>query len=124
MPGSKSQSLAHKLLKGAFLAGLGMVTYLSLKAGTGKHIAGFADKIEHASAYACLGLIGMSAFRHQELRLAGFLFGWGTLMEIGQRFVPMRSPDFADLVANLSGIVLAWLVLRLASILRPTPQPQ
>jgi len=47
--------------------------------------------------------------------VAGFLFGWGILMEIGQIFVPMRSPEFADLLANLSGILLAWLVFRFSS---------
>ena len=124
MPGSISQSLADKLLKGAFLAGLTTVTYLSLKIGTGEHRPGISDKIKHAAAYAILGLIGMRAFRRHEAHLAGFLFVWGVLMEIGQSFVPMRSPEFADLLANLSGILLAWLVVRFASKRETATQPK
>jgi VanZ family protein len=57
----------------------------------------------------------MFAFRRRSRSIASFLFAWGILMEICQGFVPLRSPEFADTLANLLGIILAWGIYHLAT---------
>jgi len=115
MPGPSSPSLADPLLKVAFVAGLVLLTWLSLNEGTPGPIPGASDKFKHASAYAVLGITGMFAFRRRSRSIASFLFAWGILMEICQGFVPLRSPEFADTLANLLGIILAWGIYHLAT---------
>jgi VanZ family protein len=112
MPVLRSQSPADLPLKLVFLTVLAAVTWLSLAAGAPPPPPGISDKIKHTSAYTVLGITGLLAFSKHPGRLAGFLLGWGILMEIGQKFVPGRSPEAADVLANLLGIALAWFVMR------------
>jgi VanZ family protein len=122
MPGPRISSNASSFLKVAFVAALCVVSYLSLVPGTQLPKPGINDKIQHGSAYAVLALIGLVAFPGRPRALAAFLVAWGALMEIGQSFAPNRSPEFADLIANSTGVAIAWIVFLLAGrILSPGP---
>jgi VanZ family protein len=120
MPGSRPQSPVDIFLKVAFLVVLVAITYLSLKPGTNPPDPGISDKIQHALAYAAAGLIGLSAFSRRRWTIAALLLSWGILMEIGQSYVPMRSSEAADVLANLTGISLAMGTIHLSRRLRPT----
>ena len=70
----------------------------------------WSDKLLHGVAYA--GLMGWFAqiFRHDLTRLilvVGFI-GLGVSIEFLQALTPKRSFDVLDMIANTSGIVLAW----------------
>lgn len=67
---------------------------------------GIRDKVLHASAYGIGAIMVMHGFLGERVRLLLLVFAWGVLMEIGQRFVPGRSFEFADMLANGIGIVI------------------
>jgi hypothetical protein len=62
-----------------------------------------SDKVEHAVAYAALGLLGgMSAERTIWRTILG-LAAFGLLLELLQTFSPGRSPDALDAAADIIG---------------------
>ncbi len=73
------------------------------------------DKLEHASYFFLTGLIAVRAGRFGErwsrgktavfLVLSAVL--WGCLDEIHQSFVPYRSIEIGDVLADTAGVVLA-----------------
>lgn len=77
------------------------------------------DKLDHAAAFAALGLVGVLALRPAGGGLAwllGLLAALGALIEWLQSFVPSRQADFGDLVADVAGalvgVMLGWLLRR------------
>ncbi|HQR46079.1 MAG TPA: VanZ family protein [Thermoanaerobaculia bacterium] len=83
------------------------------------------DKLEHAGYLFLTGLLAVRAARFGEgwsrrrtasvLLLAALV--WGSLDELHQSFVPMRSVEFADVLADTAGVVLAvifgeWILRR------------
>ena len=76
------------------------------------------DKLEHASYFFLTGLAAVRAARFGErwsrgktavfLVLSGVL--WGCLDEIHQSFVPYRSVEIGDILADTMGVALAVLV--------------
>jgi VanZ family protein len=109
MPGASSQPSLNRFLKPAFGLGLACVTYLSLAPGSPFPSPGHLDKVKHATAYALLAAVGMLAYRRRHRSVAAFLLGWGILMEFSQRLVPHRTFDWLDIVANCTGLLLAWV---------------
>ncbi|MBX7195358.1 MAG: VanZ family protein [Sandaracinaceae bacterium] len=88
------------------------------------------DKGVHALEYGVLGfLVAHACLRsfphHARPRVALFaiLCGvlWGVLDEIHQAFVPGRSADVLDLVADSVGVTLGTLARAIARVLRPRP---
>jgi VanZ family protein len=73
------------------------------------------DKLEHAGYLFLTALLALRAARFGEgwsrartavfLVLCGLL--WGSLDELHQSYVPMRSVEFADVLADTAGVVLA-----------------
>jgi len=73
------------------------------------------DKLEHAAFFFLTGLAAVRAARFGErwsrtktavfLVLAAFL--WGCLDEIHQSFVPYRSVEMVDVLADTAGVALA-----------------
>jgi len=73
------------------------------------------DKLEHAGYFFLTGLLAVRAARFGEgwsrtktavlLVLSAIL--WGCLDEIHQSFVPMRSVEIADMLADTAGVMLA-----------------
>ena len=84
------------------------------------------DKIAHAGIYFVLCMLGRRAFHHQERSpwlkerslLAALLLAvvYGALDEVHQMYVPGRSPDIYDVLADSLGASLfvawAWLSAR------------
>lgn len=80
------------------------------------------DKAQHAIAFALMA--GTAAFAwpgHWRAAAAGLL-AYGALVEIGQAFIPGRSCDAADLLADgvgvAAGLAAVHLLRRLLSSLR------
>jgi VanZ family protein len=105
-------------------------TYLSAQSrlpGLGIDIP-HLDKLEHAAYFFLTGLLAVRAARFGEgwgrgktavfLLLCAVL--WGCLDEIHQSFVPMRSVEIADVLADTAGVALAVafgeVILRLARL--------
>jgi len=104
--------LAHGRLwlgLGALLVALVMVgSLISVPAPVGRVMA--HDKLVHLIAYATLMAWFSQLFRHDLTRLLlglGFIV-LGILMELLQGMVPSRRFEFVDMVANSSGVLLAW----------------
>lgn len=70
------------------------------------------DKVLHSSAHFCL-CAWFFPLNHQHLpsRVLVFSITLGVAIEILQGFVPGRQPDIWDLVANISGAFLAYLLM-------------
>jgi VanZ family protein len=91
------------------------------------------DKGVHVVEYGVLGFLVTHAClrtfaRHPRVRVALFaiLAGvlWGVLDEIHQAFVPGRSADLLDIVADSVGVTLGTLLRLLAHHLRTRLRPQ
>lgn len=68
------------------------------------------DKVLHTLAYACLMGWFAQIYRHDltRLLLAIVLTGMGIGIEFIQAMVPHRQFDLLDMIANTSGVALAW----------------
>ena len=74
-----------------------------------------SDKIIHAVGY-CLLLISCDLAYRTSNKLYGkvaFIFTFSLTMEVLQHFVPNRNFSFLDLLANLTGLSVGYLILRL-----------
>jgi len=69
-----------------------------------------ADKLEHALAYSLLMLWFCQVYRQRSARmvLAVLLLGMGIMIEYIQRETGYRSFDYADMLANSTGVVVGW----------------
>lgn len=70
------------------------------------------DKLNHASAFAALALCVVRAHAAPAWRIAASLLGYGVLIEIVQTFVPGRSGEAADLLADAVGMAAGLLLAR------------
>lgn len=86
------------------------IVYLSLKSPSGE--IKLNDKIGHLLAYSVLTInAGLLVAKNKWLFVAILAFALSALLEYLQGFVPGRSVDWKDLVANASGVVIGLLVL-------------
>ena len=73
-----------------------------------------SDKLQHAFAYAVLmGWFGQ-LYQRPMMRL-GYAFSFvlmGVVLEFAQGLSGQRTYELADMLANTSGVLLAWIVLR------------
>ena len=81
----------------------------------------FNDKILHFSGYLLLAILPVLGLRRKinALMGAGSMVLLGLLLEIGQNFVPGRTPELADEVANSLGVACGVV---LAYPFRPPPE--
>jgi VanZ family protein len=91
--------------------GLGTITIvvLSLLPATDLPDLGLSDKLEHAAAYglvAALGALGWAGHARARVVLSASLVGLGIALELLQSFVPGRTTDPVDALANLAGTLL------------------
>jgi len=65
-----------------------------------------SDKILHFTAYVLLAGLAMLGFRRPQYALmaASSMALLGMFLEFGQHFVPGRTPDVADELANIIGV--------------------
>lgn len=78
------------------------------------------DKVLHGCAYAVLAFVPAIGLRWQLAVVAVVLAELGGIgLELAQRWVPGRSCDFYDVLANTAGLAcgssIAWLFIRLAA---------
>lgn len=69
----------------------------------------FLDKILHLGAYVCAGL-WFRGLTSQTKKLLIALTLFGVSMEVGQYFIPTRSFELLDMVANFTGVSIGILV--------------
>lgn len=102
-----------------FWGGVGIITVASVLPGETMPPIDLWDKAQHAVTYAAvaaLGGAGFGAARARWLAALG-LVTLGGLLEVAQIYVPGRSGDFGDGVANAIGVVAGivaagWLMGR------------
>lgn len=99
------------LARTAFVLVLLGIILLSLEPGTFPPRPRWNDKYQHALAYAVAGVTGFLAFPARRRRVGWSLVALGGVLELGQAFVPNRSSEFADLLANALGVGTAWGLL-------------
>jgi len=93
----------------AFATGVASVAILSLLPARSLPSFGISDKLEHFVAYALLALVGGFAFPSQQATtlLFAFLSALAISLEVGQWFVPGRSPETVDAIAGGLGACMA-----------------
>ena len=99
------------LVQLSFVAVIVGITYLSLSPAP--KLMASNDKVGHFIAYGTLMLnLGVLTVENRKhLLISGlFAFVYGGLMEFGQYFVPGRSVSGLDLLANIGGVVLGYLL--------------
>ena len=73
-----------------------------------------ADKVVHGIIYFYLAYLGfLCKYKLSDLSLAIFVFIFGLLIEIIHLFHPYRFFEYFDLLANLIGVTIALLLIRL-----------
>lgn len=73
------------------------------------------DKLLHFLCFAYLTLIfKLTQFIQQDFWLYVIVLAYGILIEIVQMYIPYRSFEFFDILADLMGIFCASLLLKLA----------
>lgn len=77
------------------------------------------DKLDHFAAFGALAFVAVLGFGwHARLRIALALLGYGVLIEFVQAFIPTRTAEAMDVLADGVGITLGLaatrLILRLA----------
>ena len=105
----------RRLLRIAFYAAAALVAALSLAPAATLPATSIGDKMEHAIAYAVLGLLGAASSVRDAMRTILGLAAFGLIIEGLQTFSPGRSPDLLDAVADAIGAGLgcaAAIVLR------------
>lgn len=70
------------------------------------------DKLQHAGAYLVLMFWFAQVYRGTvpRMRTIAALIGMGIAIELLQGLTTWRSADALDVVANVSGVLLGWLV--------------
>ncbi len=90
-----------------------VVSYLALTPVPPPSIDFGWDRLNHVLAFSALGFsasLSCPASRRVRVLLLFMLFGYGGLIEVLQQFVPGRACEWADLFADLVGIVLGALM--------------
>jgi VanZ family protein len=90
------------------------IAYLSLKAPAGGIEIKVNDKIGHLLAYVVLTInTGLLFPKNKWVFVAFSAFAFSALLEYLQGFVPGRSVDWKDLIANASGVLIGVTILLL-----------
>ena len=85
---------------------------------TFKNLSFDADKAVHGIIYFFLAYIGfLCKYKLSDLSLAVLVFMFGLFIEIIHFFHPYRFFEYFDLLANLIGVTIALLIIRLKNYL-------
>lgn len=90
------------------------ITFLSLKTPAGGIEIKINDKFGHLLAYCVLVVnAGLLVSKSKWFFVAILAFAFSALLEYLQGFVPGRSVDWKDVIANACGVIIGWVVLLL-----------
>jgi len=70
----------------------------------------YGDKLKHIFAFTVLFLIANKAFHFSLFLKMGLIFSMGVSIELIQYFLPNRSFDIMDLIANTFGLLLGYFI--------------
>ena len=90
-----------------------VVGYLALTPTPPRDVTLGWDKLNHGAAFAALalsGCLGFRATRTAMLRVTLALIAYGGLIEVVQLFVPGRSSEWGDLLADVVGVAAGALL--------------
>lgn len=89
-----------------------VIVVVSVVAISGPQVFSFEDKLFHFAAYAILAVLGCFGYPTQKAMLGNLLFLilLGVALEVVQSFLPNRSAEVADFIANTLGVVGGGLV--------------
>lgn len=70
------------------------------------------DKAQHTIAYGIAAILTLIAFADKPApHSALFLFLLGIMLEVAQSFVPLRSFEWADMIANGLGVLVGYCLI-------------
>ena len=88
--------------------------FIEQAAYVGDVLSFYLDKLAHALIYFYLGYIGLFCrFRISPLTVTLLIFGFGLMVEIIHYYHPYRFFEYLDLLANLIGVTIAFLIFKI-----------
>ncbi|MBO0612452.1 MAG: hypothetical protein RL122_2817 [Pseudomonadota bacterium] len=103
------------ILKFLFVALMLLGIVAALLPSSGESLLPYTDKFLHAGAlFGFAVLLDLATPRHFWRWKVPVLLGYGALIEVVQSLTTWRSASLADLAADAGGILLYWVVWRLA----------
>ena len=111
-PNVKSILLNVWIYRSAFLVALAMAMYWAIEPfHRGPAMFAYQDKVGHALAFFLLTmLLDLSRWFDKKSLQVLLLATYGVVIEAVQYFIPHRSTEFADFVADALGIFLYFIV--------------
>lgn len=103
----------RSMSRAAFCCCVAGVLYLSLTPQLGPLPLATWDKANHALAFAVMALWGAAGWPARFPTLLALLMAYGWTIEILQFFIPTRTADAQDVLADAAGLLTAWLIVRL-----------
>ena len=110
------------LIRILFYVSLLLVSYLSLVNASEipyfESMSFISDKFVHSLIYFYLAILGiLSKFRLNDLKVVALIFLFGVFIELIHYYHPHRLFEFFDLLANLIGVTIAFLIFRVKNTL-------
>ncbi len=108
-------NLTYGLLKPVFYAYVATVMFLSFMPV--QHLGSDSDKINHIAAFTVYTILFSITYKTNKIKtiiLAGLTFG--IFIEFVQYFLPYRSCDYLDVIADLVGILIGFAITLIAQI--------
>ncbi|MBV7315908.1 VanZ family protein [Shewanella sp. NIFS-20-20] len=99
------------LFKLALLLSVLVISYLVFSRPSYSQAIPYLDKIGHLSSFFCLSLLTYLAFKPKWSVLIVIMAGYALLIEIVQSYLPYRSAELADWIADMAGVGLFYLML-------------
>ena len=106
------------LIRILFYVSLLLVLYSSLVNASEipyfEFISYISDKLVHSFIYFYLAILGiLSKFRLNDLKVVALIFLFGAFIELIHYYHQHRFFEFFDLLANLIGVTIAFLIFRI-----------
>jgi VanZ family protein len=98
-----------------WLCVLAVLTLALLPASTPMPSTGW-DKSNHALAFGVMAVLGRWAYPRSTAVVLLCLLAYGGLIEALQALTPDRSSEWSDWLADIVGLALAWLAMRLSAL--------
>ncbi|MBG9390626.1 VanZ family protein [Caenimonas aquaedulcis] len=100
----------RRLARASFWICAAAVLYLALTPAPPVKVSDW-DKVNHAFAFAVLGVLGWTGWTTRPRTIAACLFAYGCAIEVLQSFTETRTGDWKDVVADAAGLLIAAAVV-------------